>query len=57
MLPGMGLFEGKFSSASFFFSFLVCKQFLKGIVYPLVVNAHIILDLVHQRECITFWGS
>ena len=36
-------------------SFLVCKQLLKGIIYPLVVKVHNTLELVHQEVCITVW--
>ena len=35
------------------FSFLVCEQLLKGIVYPLAIKAHNVLDLVHQKEFVT----
>ena len=39
----------------FFFSlflFVACEQFKKGIVYPLAVKTHSVLDLVRQEECL-----
>ena len=38
----------KLFSSSFFFR---CRQLSKGILYPLVVKAHDVLDLVHQKGC------
>ena len=50
-------YKNSILAVSFSFSFLVCKKLLKGIIYPLVVKVHNILELVHQEECITVWCS
>ena len=31
----------------------MCEQLLEGVVYPLAVKAHNVLDLVHQKERVT----
>ena len=49
------LWKEWFSSCLFFF-FGVRTAF-KGIIYPLAIKVHNILDLVHQNECFAFWGS
>ena len=35
----------------------MCEQRLKGIVDPLAMKAHNVLDLVHQTECVTYAGA
>ena len=43
------------TSFFFYFFFLAYEQLLKGIVYPLVVKAHNVLDLAYQKEWVTLW--
>ena len=32
------------------FTFLACEQLLEGIIYPLAVKAHNVLDIVYQQK-------
>ena len=41
----------------FFFSSSVYGKLLKGLVYPLAVKARNVLDLIHQKECVTLGYS
>ena len=50
--------ESFFNLYIYIIFFLVCEQFLKGTVYPLVKKAHNnVQDLAHQKECITLWSA
>ena len=59
MFPSRFSLKGIVFLIFFLFSFLVCGQVLKGLVYPLAIKreAHNILDLVHPKECVTLWCS
>ena len=52
-----GMIFAFFSLLLFFFFFQVCKQLLKGIVYPLAVKSTKALDLTHQKEHVAPWCS
>ena len=45
------------NTALFSSSFVCVRTSFKGIVCPLVLKVHNVLDLVHPKECITLWSS